>query len=56
MAVLKTECPKELKKRFKDLSKAKGETESAILRKAVLIYMNSQEREYKPIKDYGGRP
>jgi len=49
MAVLKTDCPDEFKKNFKTLCKKKGETESAILRKAVLTYMKaeSEPKEYK---------
>lgn len=43
MAVIKCDCPAETKKAFKDLAKKKGETESALLRKAVKMYVADQK-------------
>jgi predicted transcriptional regulator len=44
MAVIKAEnCPAEMKKALKDLAKTQKESESAILRRAVKMYIDSKK-------------
>jgi len=38
--VIKAECSTEFKKKIKDFAKTQGETESAIVRKALLKYVS----------------
>ncbi len=42
MAVAKTEIPKPLKDKFKEVSKKLGRTESAVLREIIHKFLNSQ--------------
>lgn len=44
MAVIKTRCNDEFKHKVKEFTKKKGETESAIVRKAVMNYMKQDEK------------
>lgn len=47
MAVIKTDCPKEMKDKFKALSKKLGETESSLIRKAAIIMMESDPKKLR---------
>jgi predicted DNA-binding protein len=48
ISVIKTECNPDFKKKVKEFSKKKGETESAIIRKAVLNYINNDDIKKAP--------
>ncbi len=44
VAIVKCECHPDFKNRVKDFAAKKGETESAIVRKAVLNYIKENEK------------
>jgi hypothetical protein len=63
MAVINVKCLDSFKEKLKAFSKEKGETNSAVIRKAVNNYMAQNQRTVtitfkkmpEKIQDYGGR-
>lgn len=45
VAVIKAECHPDFKNRVSEFVKKKGETESSIIRKAVLNYIKQEEKK-----------
>jgi metal-responsive CopG/Arc/MetJ family transcriptional regulator len=57
MALIKSNVPEDFKNEVVNASKSRGISESKLIQTAVRNFLKAEpeRKEYKPIKDYGGR-